>query len=103
VRYFADLHIHSYYSRATSKQLNLEHLNKWGQIKGLKVIATGDITHPKWLQEMREKLDESEPGLFRLKEDYRRTTQAEVPAACENDVHYILSGEISTIYKKNGS
>ena len=101
MRYFADLHIHSYYSRATSKQLNLEHVSKWGQIKGLKVMATGDITHPKWLQEMREKLVESEPGLFQLKDEYRRTTQAEVPGACQDDVHFILSGEISTIYKKN--
>jgi DNA helicase II / ATP-dependent DNA helicase PcrA len=101
LRYFADLHLHSYYSRATSKQLNLEHLNKWGQIKGLNVIATGDITHPKWLAEMREKLEESEPGLYRLKKEYRQTTQAEVPGACQSDIHFILSGEISTIYKKN--
>ena len=101
LRYFADLHIHSYYSRATSKQLNLEHLNKWGQVKGLNVIATGDITHPKWLQEMREKLEESEPGLYRLKKEYKQGTQEEVPGACQGDVHFILSGEISTIYKKN--
>ena len=97
MRYFADLHLHSYYSRATSKLLNLEHLNKWGQIKGLNVIATGDITHPKWLAEMREKLEESEPGLYRLKKEYRQTTQAEVPGACQSDIHFILSGEISTI------
>ena len=102
MNFFADLHIHSYYSRATSKQLNLEHLNKWGQIKGLSVIATGDITHPKWLQEMRDKLQEGEQGLFRLKDESRRTTQSEVPGACASDVQFMLSGEISTIYKKAG-
>ena len=102
MKYFADLHLHSYYSRATSKQLNLEHLHKWGQIKGLNVIATGDITHPKWLQEMREKLNEGEAGFYRLKQEYVETTQMEVPGSCVSDVFYILSGEISTIYKKNG-
>ena len=55
--FIADLHVHSYYSRATSKQLNLEHLNKWAQLKGLQVVATGDFTHPKWLSELQEKLE----------------------------------------------
>ncbi|MBN1480348.1 UvrD-helicase domain-containing protein [candidate division KSB1 bacterium] len=101
MKYCADLHIHSYYSRATSKQLNLEHLNKWGQIKGLKVIATGDITHPRWLQEMREKLVESEQGLFKLKDEYIRQQQGDVPKSCTSDIFFILAGEVSTIYKKN--
>ncbi|MBN1464676.1 UvrD-helicase domain-containing protein [candidate division KSB1 bacterium] len=100
MNYFADLHIHSYYSRATSSQLNLEHLHSWGQMKGLRVIATGDITHPKWLAEMREKLVESAAGLYRLRDD-ARTTQREVPDACASDVHFVLSGEVSTIYKKD--
>lgn len=102
MNYFADLHIHSYYSRATSGQLNLEHLSKWGQIKGLKVIATGDITHPTWLQEMRQKLVESEQGLYKLKDEYIRMQQSNVPRSCTSDVNFILSGEISTIYKKYG-
>ena len=101
MKYIADLHIHSYFSRATSKSLNLEHLNKWAQIKGLKVVATGDITHPRWLEEMREKLEPAAgDGLFTLKPEFIRTTQAEVPAACAGDVYFILSGEISSIYKK---
>jgi len=98
--FIADLHIHSYYSRATSKQLNLEHINKWAQIKGLKVVATGDITHPKWLEELQEKLVESHNGLYRLKPEYSREAQAEVPGSCESDVYFIPSGEVSTIYKK---
>lgn len=102
MRYISDLHIHSYYSRATSKQLNLEHLNKWAQIKGLQVIATGDITHPQWLKELREKLEPEGNGFFQLKPEYKKLTQAEVPHACEAEVRFILSGEISNIYKKNG-
>ncbi|MDZ7723119.1 MAG: UvrD-helicase domain-containing protein [candidate division KSB1 bacterium] len=100
MKYISDLHIHSYYSRATSKQLNLEHLNKWAQIKGLQVIATGDITHPQWLEEMREKLEPDGTGFFKLKPEYQKQTQSEVPKACESEVRFILSGEISSIYKK---
>ncbi|NIA29792.1 MAG: UvrD-helicase domain-containing protein, partial [Actinobacteria bacterium] len=101
MHYIADLHIHSYYSRATSKKLNLEHLNLWAQLKGLQVVATGDITHPKWLQEMEEKLEPAQQGLFKLKDEFARDLQKEVPGACNAKVYFILSGEISSIYKKN--
>ena len=101
MHYIADLHIHSYYSRATSKKLNLEHLNLWAQLKGLQVVATGDITHPKWLQEMEEKLEPAQQGLFKLKDEFSRELQSEVPGACNAKVYFILSGEISSIYKKN--
>ncbi|MBN1543680.1 UvrD-helicase domain-containing protein [candidate division KSB1 bacterium] len=100
MRYIADLHIHSYFSRATSKTLNLEHLNYWGQLKGLKVIATGDLTHPQWLQEMREKLQPAEDGLFQLKSDLTKGLQSQVSDSCRGEVRFILSGEISCIYKK---
>ncbi len=102
MKYIADLHIHSHYSRATSKNLNLEHLHKWAQLKGLKVVATGDITHPKWLEEMQAKLEPSADGFFRLKSQFVGALQKEVPAACKSDVHFILSGEISNIYKRDG-
>ncbi len=101
MRTIADLHIHSYYSRATSKELDLEHLNYWGQLKGLQVVATGDISHPKWLQEMTEKLEPSLPGLYRLKKPYRSSLPNDLPRACAGRVEFILSGEISCIYKKN--
>ncbi len=103
MRYIADLHIHSHYSRATSPDLNLEHLFKWAQLKGLNVVATGDLTHPLWLEEMREKLQESAAGgLYTLKETPAAPMRREIPAACANNVYYILSGEISNIYKKDG-
>ena len=97
----ADLHIHSYYSRATSKNLNLEHLTKWAQLKGVDIVGTGDISHPSWLKEMKEKLEPAEEGLFRLKDEVLAPIQAEVPAACQAPVRFMLAGEISSIYKKN--
>ncbi len=65
----ADLHIHSYLSRACSPQLRPEMLYKWCQLKGITVLATGDFTHPKWIAELKEKLVPAEPGLFALRAD----------------------------------
>jgi DNA helicase-2/ATP-dependent DNA helicase PcrA len=101
MKFVADLHIHSHYSRATSKDLNFEHLSKWAQLKGVQVVGTGDIAHPGWLQEMKETLEPAEEGLFRLKDDYARAIQSDVFAACRNTVRFMLAGEISSIYKKN--
>ncbi len=98
----ADLHIHSHYSRATSKHLDLEHLAQWAQMKGVHVVGSGDIAHPGWLQEMREKLEPAEEGLFRLKEELAGPVQAEVPPACQGTVRFLLAGEISNIYKRHG-
>jgi uncharacterized protein (TIGR00375 family) len=101
MKFVADLHIHSHYSRATSKDLNFEHLTKWAQLKGVQVVGTGDIAHPGWLQEMKDKLEPAEEGLFRLKDEYTRAIEKEVPGACHNTVRFMLAGEISNIYKKN--
>lgn len=100
MKFFADLHIHSYFSRATSKQLNLEHLSKWAQLKGIQVVGTGDLVHPGWLDELQEKLQPAEEGFFRLKPEYDALAQEEVPAACRGPVRFVLAGEISNIYKK---
>ena len=100
MNFIADLHIHSHYSRATSKQLNFEQLYKWAQIKGITVVGTGDITHPGWLDEIKTKLEPAEEGLFRLKKEYATVMQQEVPKACSAEVRFLLSGEISSIYKK---
>ncbi len=100
-QFVADLHIHSYYSRATSKDLNLEGLTKWAQWKGVQLVATGDIAHPGWLAELKEKLEPAEEGLFRLKAELLPPIQATVPAACQGPVRFLLGGEVSNIYKKN--
>jgi len=101
MKFIADLHIHSHYSIATSKQLTPEYLDYWGRIKGIKVIGTGDFTHPGWIQELREKLEPADQGLFRLKDDFRIRTDLDIPAAEENEVRFMLTAEISNIYKKN--
>lgn len=100
-KFVADLHIHSYHSRATSRDLNLEHLAKWAQLKGVHLVGTGDIAHPGWLQELQEKLQPAEEGLFRLKDDYAQSVSAEVPATCQAPVRFLLAGEVSNIYKKD--
>lgn len=102
MRFVADLHIHSHYSRATSKDLTLPELARWAQLKGVHVVGTGDITHPGWLAELKEQLEPAEPGLYRLKPDLARAVAAQVPAACRGEVRFLLAGEISTIYKKAG-
>ena len=96
----ADIHLHSHYSRATSKNLTLEHLWKWAQLKGVQVVATGDIAHPGWLAELQMKLDPAEEGLFQLKPEYQATVADEVPPACRGTVRFLIGGEISNIYKK---
>ena len=97
----ADLHIHSHFSRATSPNLTFEHLTRWAQLKGIHVVGTGDIAHPGWLAEMRERLIPAEDGLFRLKDEYAAAVQAQVPPACHAPVRFILGGEISNIYKRD--
>ncbi|NUO79011.1 UvrD-helicase domain-containing protein [candidate division KSB1 bacterium] len=100
MKFYADLHLHSHYSRATSKQLNLEHLSKWGQLKGIHVVGTGDFVHPGWLDELRKKLEPAEAGLFKLKKEFAELTQPEVPKACAGEVRFMLTVEISSIYKR---
>ncbi len=89
MRFIADFHIHSKYSRATSKEMNVVSLYKWGQIKGINVLATGDFTHPRYFDE------------FKLKKSIAKKVDLEVPKSCKNKLRYIFSAEISCIYKKN--
>lgn len=93
--FYADLHIHSKYSRATSKSCNLEELAIWAQKKGLSVISTGDFTHPAWFAEIKEKLVPAGNGSFRLRPDIEKQIFQN-----SNPVRFVLSVEISTIYKK---
>ena len=96
--YIADLHIHSRYSMATSKFLTPEYLDLWARKKGIHILGTGDFTHPLWREELKEKLEPAEPGLYKLKPELRLS---EIPSG-SFDPRFIVSGEISTIYRKNG-
>jgi DNA helicase II / ATP-dependent DNA helicase PcrA len=101
--YFADLHIHSRFSRATSRELTPERLDLWARLKGIRVLGTGDITHPGWLRELQEKLEPDGEGLFRLKPEFRLAEELSRFSWTERTpVSFLLSGEISTIYKKAG-
>lgn len=99
--YIADFHIHSKYSRATSRQMDLEHLDQWAKIKGIHILGTGDFTHPKWFEELTEKLQPAQNGIYQLKS--HPVTQ---PDALSNDrtnskTKFICTTEISCIYSKN--
>src|SRR5262249_32573975 len=100
MRFVADLHSHSHLSRATSKELDLEHLHRLAQRRGVGVRGTGDCTHPRWFAELREKLEPAEPGLFALKPDLARAIDDTVPGACRAPVRFLLQVEVSSIYKR---
>ncbi len=100
MEFIADIHVHSKFSRATARDLDLEHLFIAARQKGITLVGTGDITHPAWVEEISGKLIPAEPGLFRLKPEIEGALQAEIPAACAGEVRFVLQGEISNIYKK---
>lgn len=103
--FVADLHIHSKYSRACSRDLALPNLAWWAQRKGLTVLGTGDFTHPAWLDHLRQTLHPAEPGLYRLSPDAEQEMARRLPprlsgTALANPTRFMLSVEISTIYKR---
>jgi DNA helicase II / ATP-dependent DNA helicase PcrA len=100
MRFHADLHVHSKYSRACSKDSDLEHMAWWAALKGVAVVGTGDFTHPAWADELRTRLVPAEPGLFRLRGDVEREVLRRLPASCRTPVRFLLSTEISTISKR---
>lgn len=100
--FFADLHIHSRFSRATSKSLTLPLLAAWAQVKGLSVLGTGDFTHPLWLQELKEHLRyDEETGLCILPQQEKVLTAQALPHE-PAPVYFMLQGEISSVYKREG-
>ena len=102
--YYADLHIHSKFSRATSKQLTPRHLAAWGWVKGIDLLATGDFTHPGWLELLEEQLEEDGHGLLRLKDPAGLGVELpwlETPIA--RAPRFMLGTEISSIYKRGGA
>lgn len=102
MEHIVDLHIHSHYSRATSKSCNLEGLYYWGKIKGIHIIGTGDFTHPEWFAEIQSKLQPAEDGLFCLKPDIAAPIDATLPPSVrQSPIRFVPSVEIATIYKKN--
>ena len=87
MKFIADFHLHSKFSRATSREMNLENLERAAQKKGILVLGTGDFTHPEWLKELKGKLEKAEEGLFKLKNK-------------DSKIRFLLTTEISCIYPK---
>jgi uncharacterized protein (TIGR00375 family) len=85
MEFMADFHIHSKYSRATSKDMDVRHIAEWAKIKGITLMGTGDFTHHLWLEELKHNLEDLGNGLFKY-----------------NDIYFILTAEISSIYSKKG-
>jgi DNA helicase-2/ATP-dependent DNA helicase PcrA len=99
--FVADLHIHSKYSRACSRDCDLEHLAWWARRKGIGLVGTGDFTHPAWYDHLRETLVPAGPGVYKLRPELERDVARTVPAACQGETRFMLSVEISTIYKRD--
>ena len=95
----ADLHIHSRFSMATSKEGTPENLDFWARKKGISLIGTGDFTHPVWREELKERLVSEGNGLYRLRDASVKEESRKFPG---EGTRFVVSGEISSIYKKNG-
>ena len=102
MEFVADIHLHSRWSRATSRDLNPESMHRWSQLKGIGVVGTADFTHPEWLAELKEKLEPAEEGLFRLRPKLAAAVDGQVPPSCRGEVRFLLTVEISSIYKRGG-
>ncbi len=95
--FIADLHIHSRFSRATSRDGDAPHLDWWARRKGIGLVGTGDFTHPAWRAELHEQLEPAGEGVYTLKAEYR------LPDAQPGDApRFVVTGEISSIYKRHG-
>jgi uncharacterized protein (TIGR00375 family) len=86
VRIVADLHVHSRYARACSRQLDLKVLEKYARMKGVHLLGTGDFTHPAWYAELKTGLrDEHGTGIYRTETGYPFACQAEVSLIYSQD------------------
>jgi uncharacterized protein (TIGR00375 family) len=102
MRIIADLHIHSKYSRACSKDLTLPNISQWCGYKGIDLVATGDFTHPAWFSHIKEQLEPTGTGLFKIKEETfsSRRSDLSIASSTVGDIRFILGTEISCIYKQ---
>ena len=99
MKMIGDLHIHSRFSMATSREGTPENLDFWARKKGISLIGTGDFTHPVWREELKERLVTEGNGLYRLRDEYVKEESRKFPG---EGTRFVVSGEISSIYKKNG-
>jgi uncharacterized protein (TIGR00375 family) len=104
MKFVADLHLHSKFSRATSRDMTFDMLAYWAKVKGVNLLATSDFTHPEWFFLTKEKLEPAANGFLRLKKISPPPADfLQAVSLARDDVHFILSTEISFIYSKKGS
>jgi uncharacterized protein (TIGR00375 family) len=104
MQFIADFHIHSKFSRATSSKTNIPNLALSAAFKGIKVLGTGDFTHPGWLEEIKRNLEEAEPGFLKLRPQVVNSLQKEAPFLKEKlqEVRFVFTTEVSTIFSRSG-
>jgi uncharacterized protein (TIGR00375 family) len=95
MKFIADFHVHSKYSRATSKDMDVESMTKWANLKGVSLLGTGDFTHPFYFAELKQKLRPLGNGLFALKKEYHKN-------ASQSDIHFMLTTEVSNMFQQGG-
>jgi DNA helicase-2/ATP-dependent DNA helicase PcrA len=100
--FYADLHVHSRYARATSRNADLVELAWWARRKGITVLGTGDFTHPAWFDELKDSLAPAEPGLFRLRDELDRAVVERLPPSCRQPLRFLLAVEVSTAFHRGG-
>ena len=100
--FYADLHVHSRYARATSPNADLIELAWWARRKGITVLGTGDFTHPVWFGELKQGLVPAEPGLFRLRDELDRAVVERLPRSCRGSLRFLLTVEVSTAFRRDG-
>jgi DNA helicase II / ATP-dependent DNA helicase PcrA len=100
--FYADLHVHSRYARATSRNADLIELAWWARRKGITVLGTGDFTHPVWFEELKQGLVPAEPGLFRLRDELDRAVVERLPRSCRGPLRFLLTVEVSTAFRRDG-
>jgi len=100
--FYADLHAHSRYARATSRNADLVELAWWARRKGIAVLGTGDFTHPVWFGELQQGLVPAEPGLFRLRDELDRAVVERLPRSCRGPLRFLLTTEVSTAFRRDG-
>ncbi len=99
MKFIADFHVHSKYSRATSKDMDVENIARWANLKGIGLMGTGDFTHPFYFAELKQKLQPTGYGLFTLKKEFKNS----VGNSFQNEIHFMLTAEVSNMFQQGGS
>lgn len=105
MKFVADLHLHSKYSRAVSQQMTLENIERWARYKGINVVACGDFTHPFWFDKLKNELEDAGNGLYKLRssvDSSQFTANSSQRTANREPIYFLLSCEISSIYTQGG-